>query len=62
MQHTGYMRLPEILRLLPVGRSTFWLRVRSGEYPRGIKIGPKTTVWARESIMELLKRLEKGGA
>jgi predicted DNA-binding transcriptional regulator AlpA len=56
------MRLPEILRLLPVGRSTFWLRVRSGEYPRGIKIGPKTTVWARESIMELLKRLEKGGA
>jgi prophage regulatory protein len=46
--------------LLPIGRSTFLAKVRSGEYPPAYKLGKKTTVWKKSDIMELLNRF--GGA
>jgi prophage regulatory protein len=66
--HAGYLRIWDIVgdkkrgidALLPIGRSTFLARVRSGEYPAGLKLGPKTTVWPRANIIELLEKLGGG--
>ena len=54
----GYMRLPQILRFIPIGRSTFWKWVKDGKAPKGIKLGPKTTVWKAEDIRELIAELD----
>jgi prophage regulatory protein len=41
---TGFVRLPQILSLIPISRSAWWAGVREGKFPKGIKLGSKTTV------------------
>lgn len=45
--------------LLPIGRSTFLERVRSGQYPQPVKLGPKTTAWKKSEILDLLESFER---
>jgi len=40
--------------LLPIGRSTFLARVKTGEYPQPVKLGERTTAWRRVDILSLL--------
>ena len=60
LPQTGYIRLPQILRLIPVGKSTWWAGVASGRFPASTKLGPKTTVWKVEDIHQLLADIEAG--
>ena len=53
----GFLRLPQVLRLVPVGRSSWWRGVKAGRYPRGIKIAPRTTAWKTADILALLAEL-----
>lgn len=62
LPETGYLRLPQIIgnpkanipALIPISRSAWWLGVRSGRYPKPVKLGPRTTVWRVESILALI--------
>ncbi len=45
---------PPIPAVIPVGRSTWWAGVKSGRYPKSIKLGPRTTVWKVEDIKRLI--------
>lgn len=54
---TGFVRLPVVLQHIPVGRSTWWLGVKEGKYPKPVKLGPGVTAWRAEDIVELIKRL-----
>lgn len=64
---TGFLRLPQIIgdpkanpplpALIPVGKSTWWAGVASGRFPKGVKLGPKTTVWKAEDIRDLINKL-----
>ena len=53
----GFLRLPQVLALVPVSRSTWWAGVRSGRFPQPVKLGPRTTAWKVEDIRELCERL-----
>lgn len=48
------LRLPEVLRLLPVGKSTWWAGIKSGRYPKPVKLGPGITVWRAADIRTLM--------
>ena len=54
---TGFMRLPQILQLIPVSKSTWWQGCREGRFPKPIKLGPKTTAWRVEDIVALIERI-----
>lgn len=54
LPETGYIRLPAILRVFPVSRSTWWQWVKDGKAPAGTKLGPRITAWRVEQIRELL--------
>ncbi|AVP96730.1 hypothetical protein C7S18_05730 [Ahniella affigens] len=56
----GYLRLPEVLALIPVSASTWWEGCRSGRFPKGVKIGPRCTAWRAAVIRQLLQDLESG--
>ncbi len=56
----GLLRLPKVLALIPVSRSTWWAGVASGRYPKGVKLSPQCTAWKIEDIRSLIERL--GGA
>lgn len=53
----GFVRLPKILEVIPVSRSTWYAGVKSGRFPAAIKLGPKTTVWRVEDIREVMMQL-----
>lgn len=53
---TGYVRLPTVLRLIPVARSTWWQGVKTGRYPQPVKFGPRITAWRVEDIRALIER------
>lgn len=40
--------------LLPISRSTWLNGVRSGKFPKPVKLGPRTTVWRVEDIRTLI--------
>lgn len=52
------LRLPQVLELIPVSRSSFWAGVKSGRYPQPVKLGPATTCWRAADILALIE----GGA
>jgi predicted DNA-binding transcriptional regulator AlpA len=60
----GFLRLDMILAPLgplPISRSSWWNKVRSGEYPQPVKLGPRTTAWRVADIVALIERLEGEG-
>lgn len=62
LPETGYVRLPQILKVIPIGKSTWWAGVASGRFPASIKLGPRTTVWKVEDIRELLNDIASTGS
>lgn len=57
LPETGFVRLPQILSLIPISRSAWWSGIRKGKFPKGIKLGSKTTVWRAEAIRALINQL-----
>ena len=53
----GYVRLPTVLTVIPIGKSTLWKRVADGEFPQPVKLGKRTTAWRVEDIRKLVERL-----
>jgi len=54
LPETGYLRLPRVLALFPVSRSTWWAGVRARRYPQPVKLGPRITAWSVVDIRRLL--------
>ena len=64
LPETGYLRLlqiignpkakPPIPAIIPVSKSTWWEGVKSGRYPKSVKLGPRITAWSVESIRALI--------
>jgi Predicted transcriptional regulator len=55
----GLVRLKQILAPegpLPISRSSWWSKVRSGEFPPPIKLGPRTTCWDAAEIRALIEK------
>lgn len=53
----GYIRLAEILTLLPIGKTTFYRWIKMGIVPPPVIIGHRISMWRRQEIHELLRRL-----
>ena len=58
---TGFLRLSSIVgpgKPIPVSKSTWWEGVKSGRFPKPIKLGPRITAWRVEDIRQLIERSE----
>jgi prophage regulatory protein len=56
---TGFLRLPSILAPrgpIPVSKSTWWAGVKSGRFPKPVKLGPRITTWRVEDIRALIEQ------
>ena len=56
LQGTGYLRISQILEIIPVSKSTWWAGVKTGRFPQSIKIGPRITVWRVEDIRNFIEQ------
>ena len=66
LPETGFVRLtniigdpknqPPIPAIIPVSKSTWWAGVKSGRFPKPVKLGPRITAWRVEDIRELIQK------
>lgn len=66
LPQTGYLRLSQIIGnpkgtpptwpLIPISRSAWWAGVRTGRYPKPVRLGPRTTAWRVEDIRALIEQ------
>ncbi|MGA7491645.1 MAG: AlpA family phage regulatory protein, partial [Syntrophobacteraceae bacterium] len=55
------LRLTEVLKLIPVSKSTWWNGVRTGKFPRPVKLGERTTCWRHSDIVALIQEAIRMG-
>lgn len=56
----GFIRLNQILAPrgpIPVSKSTWWAGIRSGRFPKAIKIGPRMAAWDVAVIRQLVTEI-----
>ncbi|QJW98465.1 helix-turn-helix transcriptional regulator [Frigoriglobus tundricola] len=53
----GFLRLTQVLGVIPVGKTCWWEGVRSGRYPKPVKLSARCTAWRVEDIRELINTL-----
>lgn len=54
LPQTGFVRLPAILKIFPIGKSTWWQGVKDGKYPKPVKLSDRITAWKVEDIKNLI--------
>jgi len=54
---TGFLRLPQILSIVPISKSAWWEGCKTGRFPKPVKLGPRTTAWKAEDIAVLVQQL-----
>jgi predicted DNA-binding transcriptional regulator AlpA len=65
LPETGFVRLsqivgdpkavPPIPAVIPVSKSSWWQGVKSGRYPKSVKLGPRITAWNVADIRALIE-------
>lgn len=64
LPETGFLRLPQIIgdpkaeppirAIIPVKKTCWWEGVRTGRFPKPVKLGPRVTAWRVEDIRALI--------
>lgn len=54
---TGFLRLPQVLSVIPLGKTCWWEGVKSGRFPKPVKLSARCTAWRAEDIRDLIKTL-----
>jgi prophage regulatory protein len=72
LPETGFVRLKQILGdpkanppippIIPVRTTSWWAGVRSGHFPKPVKLGPRTTAWRVEDIRQFIASHSSGDA
>ncbi len=55
----AFLRLPQVLALIPISKSAWWAGCKTGQYPKPVKLGQRTTAWRSADIAALVERLSK---
>ncbi len=55
----GFVRLPVVLQVLGIEKTTFYMGIKDGKYPQPVKLGPRTSAWRVEDIREVIAKYSK---
>lgn len=53
----GFVRLAVVLQMYPFSRSSLWRRIKKGEFPQPVKLGPRLNVWDINQLREHQKAM-----
>ena len=54
LPYEGLLRISQVLKLIPVSKSSWWQGVKLGKFPKPLKLGMRTTVWRISDIRALI--------
>jgi len=57
-----FLRLSEVLKLIPISRSSWYLGQKSGRFPMPCRLGPRTSAYPVTVIKKLAEQITGGNA
>ena len=65
LPETGFLRLPQIIgnpktdtpAIIPVCKSTWYAGVKSGRYPKPVRLSKRSSAWRVEDIRRLIEEV-----
>ena len=57
LPETGFVRLNQILTVLPMSASTLLAWEKQGRFPASVKLGPRMTVWRASCVRSFMESL-----
>lgn len=55
----GFLRIDDVLKIIPVSKTTWYNGVKSGKYPKSIKITENRVAWRVQDIKALVEQIER---
>ncbi len=52
IDHHRLLRLPEVLRMTGLSRSTLYRLIGEGRFPAPVRIGPRAVAWRERDVLE----------
>ncbi|MVM34445.1 AlpA family phage regulatory protein [Spirosoma sp. HMF4905] len=56
---SGFLRLDQVLQLIPVSKATWWNGCRTGQFPKPYKLAPRITAWKVSDIQQWLEHFDR---
>ena len=60
LPETGFLRLADVLRIIPICKTSWFSGVKSGLYPKPVPLGKRARGYRAEDIRDLIDRLNAG--
>lgn len=60
LPEVGFLRLSEVLKLIPLSKSAWFRGVAEGRFPRPVKLTQRASAYRASDIRDLLERLGRG--
>jgi len=54
LPETGLLRIKQVLRFIPVSRSTWWKGVKENRFPKPLKLSQRVTCWRSSDIRAIV--------
>jgi prophage regulatory protein len=48
-----FLRLPQVLEIIPISKSTWWAGIHDGRFPKPVRLTKRTSAWRRKDIEDL---------
>lgn len=58
----GFVKLQQVLSVIPVSKSTWFRGITAGKYPKPVKIGARASAWRVGEIRSCIATLQCKGA
>ena len=52
-----FLRLPQVLEIIPISKSTWWKGIQEGRFPKPVKLTERTSAWLLDDIEVLCDKL-----
>lgn len=57
LPETGFIRLPTLLAVFPISKSSLYDGIKKGIYPAPVKLSERTAAWRVEDIRSLIDQV-----
>jgi len=58
---TGFIRLNQVLQLIPIGKTAWYNGIKEGRFPAPVALGPRTAAYPVKEIAELIEKFSGRG-
>lgn len=59
LPETGFVRLPVVLSIIPIAKSSLYAGIKKGIYPAPVKLSERTAAWRVEDIRQLIGQFKE---